>query len=202
MPGFPNIPDLPGVPPLLRQAGQAQTVIRALTGDTNAIRSLLQSQPWGIFNAKGESVLEPDSIFAFDFHRGFQVSDFPIEGGEFASYNKVRRPYDLGLTVTKGGPLAERTLFQTKVEGLVSSLDLFTITTPENSYVNANLTDWSTRRTSESGVSMLTIDLVWRQIRIAPEADMTTERPLEAQDNGAVQPVAPTTSQTAAIQGG
>lgn len=202
MAGFPNIPDLPGVPPLLRQAGQVQTIARALTGDANAIRSLLQAQPWGIFNAKGESVLDPDSILTFDFRRGFRVSDFPIEGGEFASYNKVRQPYDLGLTVTKGGPLSDRTIFMTKVEGLVSSLELFTVTTPENSYVNANFTEFSVRRTGETGVSMLTIDILCRQIRVAPEADMTTERPLEAQDNGAVQPVAPTTSQTAAISGG
>lgn len=201
MAGFPNVPQLPGVPPLPRAVGQATTIIRALTGDTNAIRSLLQTQSWGIFNSEGRQVLEPDTIKEFDFQREFMVSDFPIEGGEFASYNKVRTPYDLGLTVTKGGSLAERTTFVTQIEGLVSSLELFTIATPENSYVNANMTSFRVRRTGETGVSMLTIDLSWRQIRVAPSADMTTERPLETQDNGPVQPTNPTPAQSAAIRG-
>lgn len=201
MAGFPNIPALPGVPPLPRQAGQAVTILRALTGDTNAIRSLLQTQAWGIFNSEGRAVLDPDTIVEFDFRREFRVSDFPIEGGEFASYNKVRTPFDIVLRVTKSGPLADRTIFMTQVEGLCASLDLFTVVTPENSYVNANFTGFAVQRSGQSGVNMITFDLYVRQIRIAPSADMTTERPLEAQDNGAVQPVTPTTAQTAAIEG-
>lgn len=89
----------------------------------------------------------------------------------------------------------------TQVEGLCASLDLFTVVTPENSYVNANFTGFAVQRSGQSGVNMITFDLYVRQIRIAPSADMTTERPLEAQDNGAVQPVTPTTAQTAAIEG-
>lgn len=198
---FPNVPPFPGVPPLPRLPGVNFALPSLLLSDGPGVALLARARAWGVFNSKGKRVLTPDSIIELDRRLSFRVSDFPIEGGEFASYNKVRTPSDVTIRVSKGGTDADRTQFLAAVEKLVASLDLLTVVMPEASYASLNLVDTAFRRTVDAGFTLLSVDLGFRQIRVAPASQNTTERPLSPTDSGAVQPVDPTTSQTAAIEG-
>lgn len=199
---FPNVPPYPGVPPLPRSIGEVVPFVTRLIADSPAVRALLKVHAWGIYSASGLLLLKPDSIVEYDRRLSFRVSDFPIQGGEFASYNKVRTPFDVGLTVTKGGSDAERVNFLAAAEKLAGSLDLLTVVTPEASYANLNLTDVSIRRTAQNGFQLLSLDLGFRQIRVAPAAQYTTARPLEPTNLGAVQTVTPSATVTTTVAGG
>ena len=181
---FPNVPNLPGVPPIPRLPGAV--VSTALTVGSGVITALLggaaqKPNLWGIYNAKGTftvtpgvgaqstgltPVLNPDSTLEFSYRRDFDVSDFPVVNGAFASYNKVQRPFEVQLRLSKGSTQQARTQFLNAIETLASSLTLYDIHTPEKIYQNCNLARWEVSRTSAKDAFFLTqVDLTFVEIR-------------------------------------
>ena len=55
---------------------------------------------WGIFDQSGDPVITADTIVEVGYRREYRISDFPVEEGSFASYNKVQTPYDVRVTCT------------------------------------------------------------------------------------------------------
>ena len=75
---------------------------------------------WGIFDQSLQPVIVGDSCLLVDYRKEFRISDYPIEQGDFASYNKVETPYDFKMTFTKGGSSSDRQTFLTAVAGVVA----------------------------------------------------------------------------------
>jgi hypothetical protein len=162
-PLYPDVPLAPGVPPVLRD-GQSSAVVQPLTGDDTA--ALAQYGPqWGIFTASGALAIEPDSFVALEVLSEYRISDYPVEGGQFESYNKVRVPYDLRLVVTKGGNDVSRLAFIAALDALIASLDFFSVATPDATYTTVNPLHYDFRRSAEGGVTLITADIQCRQVR-------------------------------------
>ena len=165
--GFPNYP---GVPPL-----QSATVAAAALVVTPALTNLLDlfAQNWGIFsqpvtaNAQSVQVIVPDNFLELDYVNSSSIPTFPQEQGAFASYNKVQNPRSHTVTMSKGGSKKDMADFVATLETLESSLDLFTIVTPNKSYINANIDKCEYHRTAVSGAGMIIATLHFTEIRQA-----------------------------------
>ncbi len=116
---YPDVPQTPGVPALPRLPNASTVQNFALSTVQGALWRIFQVDvKWGIFKLDGSPIVDPslfpglvgvaaqtigDSVLGLslggtlstgsvDFSKETKVSDFPTEGGKFASYNKVEMP--------------------------------------------------------------------------------------------------------------
>nr|WP_321986132.1 hypothetical protein [uncultured Lichenicoccus sp.] len=68
---------------------------------------------------------------------------------------------------------SNRGKFLTTVFSAVYSTSLVTIVTPDGSYNNFNLTSFDFRRTAQNGTTMLTVNLIFEQVLLAPPPAFT-----------------------------
>lgn len=171
---FPNVPDAAGVPRVFRREGEPPTpFIQPLTGD--ALAGVQTGRvTWGIFTRGGALALQPDSVAVVEPSREFRISDYPVEQGGFASYNKVATPATERVTLTKGGDIPTRTAFLAAVEAMLESTDLFTVVTPEAAYTNRNLVRRDMRRSAEEGASLLKLELEMVEVRVSATSAFTS----------------------------
>lgn len=202
---FPNIPALPGVPPLPRSIANLENDITLLAADEAGLLGMLEAPRWGIYDEGGALVAEADSVVNFEHGKEWRISDFPVEEGSFASYNKVETPFDQRVLFAKGGGDAERSDFLNSIDEAVSSLDLYSVVTPDATYVNANLVRYEYRRTSRNGVTLLLVEVVVREVRVAASAafsDTASPSGADPISGGTVQPQTPSADQVQAASGG
>lgn len=189
---FPNVPPLPGVPQVRRNPlfpTSAPPVLGLALAVGRLWQSLTATPQWGIFNAKGQRVVLPDSVMDLAQRNDSRISDFPVQAGSFASYNKVANPFDVVVRLVKGGTKAERQLFLEAVQGLAESLDLFTVLTPERSYRNVNVTGYELTRRGVGGAHFLDVDVFLREVRqVSPQYSEAAKSTQNAQDPGSVPP--------------
>jgi len=217
---YPNVPNLPGVPQVPRAPGVAPSSGPALASPA-AQGTLWQSSQtaplWGIFDANGNQVVAPDSVYNFSYSKNYDVPTFPVQSGSvtaptgFADYNKVELPFETSVRMTKGGSEADRAAFLKQLDLVAASLSLYTIMTPEKSYPNATITQLQVSRRGADGAYFLAeVDVDFTQVmqttaqytstglpNTANAADPTAQ-PSTAQGNVNPQTIAPQTQQQAA----
>lgn len=213
VPAFPNVPNVMGVPALVRKAGPVLDAIGYISHIDNALNRLLNdpaNETWGVFNEDGEDVLAPDSFLGIDYKNGSRLMDYPLEQGAFETYNKVANPFDASIGMVKGGTLEERMSFLYRVEALCKTLDLYTITTPEFSYVGVNLERFDYRREQRNGSHVIIVNLYFREVRVTAESidngeasptDTATPDAEAPESIGQVTPSPLSAAQDAAISG-
>lgn len=57
----PNVPQAPGVPPIVRQAGSVQSTVVGLVTDAAQIVQMFQAPKWGLFDQTGKPILASSS---------------------------------------------------------------------------------------------------------------------------------------------
>jgi hypothetical protein len=184
----PNVPDVPGVPPVMRdQSFDATEVPLTTSGDeTNADTA----SQWGLFDADGNEAVEADNTVAFELSAEARISDYPVEQGGFSSFNKVIVPYETHLVMTKGGSVEDRAQFLSILQNASQTTDLFSVTTPECTYLDMNITGVRRVATADRGSGLLTVELVLRKVRqTATLAFTATKEPAGASpvNDGSVQ---------------
>lgn len=189
---YPNVPNLPGVPALLRLAIASVLPLPVLAvADALGLPGLLTGPQWGIFDSGGNPVLTVDSVADVDVARDANISDFPVEAGGFATYNKVIRPRGTKTTVMVGGSDAARSSFLMTLDAVWQSLSLYNVVTPEYVYTNANIVHYDYRRTARNGATLLRVNVWLEEVRqIAQATYASTASPNAATDatGGYVQP--------------
>jgi hypothetical protein len=187
---YPDVPAFRGVPQLRRSPTAAQ--IRALAIATAAIsgrlwKSAASQTKWGIFNQANELIVEPDSILDFDNRNEFRVSDFPVQRGAFASYNKVATPFEAVVRLSRSGSLDSRVTFLRQIDDASRSLELYYILTPERRYNNVNIVRYEVTRRGSQGAYFLTdVDVYFREIReVAAQYSTNTAATANAQQPSA-----------------
>lgn len=196
---FPNVPDLPGVPQLARAAlPNAASLTVALGGAvlSSLFGSLSTQNQWGIFDSSGNAVISPDSILSFGHHPRWKISDFPVQGTgnnptAFASYNKVKLPFDCRVRMSKGGNVSDRKTFLTTLDALAESIDTYSIITPEYTYQNADIEYYDVVRETQGqqadgAFALWEVDVYFKQI-VAVQAQYSTTE-LENAANPSAQP--------------
>ena len=235
---YPDVPPLPGVPPLSRAANQGIAVGLAVAAELYALYLKFKNTPvkypkqsnqyaiWGILYAanfdpnnpeyivsqgttntakistnfftkntaakttatttnitiKGTYALQPDSFVKFEFKEDHKICSYPVENGSFSSYNKITMPYEIKMTVTKGGIFAI-TPFINQIKELLDSTKILAIVTPDSTYASASLTNFTYRKEAKNGAVLLIADLTFQEVRVsggnyvpvaAPQAAVTT----------------------------
>lgn len=201
---MPNVPNLPGVPPLLSFAANTLTLLL-----TDAIGFLggLFGPRWGIY-LDGVIALEVESVVNFSVKKDYAIADYPVEGGlttpsSFQSYDKVELAGDIRVRVTSGPDTADRQLLLNDAEAIAATLDLYDIVTPEKVYRSYNVSHYDVQRTAVNGVGMIVCDLWFAEVRQTQAASFTQTPTMTSTQNpttgspqglGNVQPAAPSAS--------
>lgn len=214
---FPNVPDVPGVPALPRSPNFPPTAIVAISAIQGIVwRALQVGSKWGIFDAKGKALGDPklftglsgdaaqalgigatNSFNAIDLAKETRASDFPVERGSFATYNKVETPCNPLVTLCFSGTEAERRAFLEAVHSASLSTDLYSVVTPEVTYINYTIERYNYSRRNTSGHSMLTVDISLKEVRQVSSLYATSSKPPITAPK---QPTATTTTDSGKVQ--
>jgi hypothetical protein len=198
VPTYPNVPNAPGVPPLLRQIGAIENTVSLVLSDALIILNMFLPTQWGIFDANSLPVLTPDTVLEVATRKEYLVSNAPQEAGSFLSYNKVEQPYDLRVSMAIAGNVIDRSDFLQDLAGVAKALDLVTVITPEIAYPNLNVSHFDYRRTQKNGAYILIVD-VWlieiRQVGAPTFTNTATPAGAAQVNGGTVAPQTPPASQ-------
>ena len=182
---FPNVPKLPGVPAIPRSSQFPPAVAASLGVIQGTLwRAARTSGQWGIFDAKGKALGDPASFVGpvgailgaigigatlstggIDYTKETAVSDFPVEKGSSASYNKVERAATPSVTLCMAGSEKDRRAFLEAVDKATKSTDLYSVVTPEVTYINYAIESYNYQRRSAKGATLLMVDVSLKEIR-------------------------------------
>lgn len=194
VPRYPNVPQAPGVPPLQR-ASQVLNTVSLLVSDVLNILDMFAGPRWGIFDEEGTPLLTGDSVLNVDYKQEARMSDFPVEKGQFATYNKVQQPFDARIGFTVGGTEDDRAEFLARAQKLVQTIQMVSLVTPEVTYESCNVIHCDYRRSSRSGVTLLTVELWLQEVRQVASSAFTENTPNEPTAPTDTTGPAPTTQQ-------
>ena len=128
-------------------------------GDPAAFTGLFGS----VLDALGiGSTLSTDSV---EFCKETAVSDFPVERGGFASYNKVEAPAAPTVKLCMQGSEDNRKTFLAAIDKACMSTDLFTVMTPEVTYKGYSIERYDYQRRASHGATLLTVSLYLKEVR-------------------------------------
>lgn len=203
-PAYPNVPAAPGVPAVKRPSGISVSGVinqaSLLVSDIQTVLNMFAAPQWGIFDAGGALVIEPDTIRSVELRADASIADYPVEQGAFASYNKVQRPNAVRIVMSKGGAVSDRTDMLAAIETAKQSLSLYSAVTPEATYADMNVEHYNYARTESAGAGMLTVEIWLAEVRVTGESTFTAaQQPAGAANSntGTVQPADATTAQSA-----
>jgi len=184
---FPSVPKLPGVPALPRSANFPPLLRAGLGLVQGMLWRIFQVQTrWGIWDSKGKPLGDPSkftglignaleavgflgrstlSTNSLEYSKETRVSDFPIERGSFAAYNKVELPASPVVTLCFQGSESERKSFLDALDAACKSTDLYSVVTPEREYQNYTVERYNYARHSSKGATLLTVEITLKEIR-------------------------------------
>lgn len=201
-PRYPDVPDTDGVPPVYRNDSNPITP----PGGTPAVQPTDSAQvqqsarpDWAIVKPGGASAIDVDSIVGLAPSRDFRNSDYPVENGGFQSYNKVATPAETRVIVTKEGGDSDRQGFFDQLDALIETTDLVNIVTPDSAFLDRNLTHYDYDRRADKGRALITVELIFEEIRQTAKSAFTDSKQPSGNDpvnDGPVQPQSPTGPQT------
>ncbi len=131
------------------------------------------SSQWGILNSEGISftgfgaslIGAVQSMYSLNYNKQMAVADFPVEQGGFASYNKVEMPANPIIVLNFMGNVSDREQFINAIDVATKSTDLYTIITPEITYVNYTIEKYNYSRSAARGKTLISIQLYLKEIR-------------------------------------
>lgn len=170
---------LPGLPALLPAAAALFSEVTSLSADAITGTSATESQ-WGIF-LNGARVIDSDNVVSVEFRQDFTISNYPIEQGAFASYNKVQHPFEIKAGFSTGGNSSDRQTFLASIAAVIADTNLYDFVTPDAIYTNLNFTHQDYRRNSDR-VGLLIVDVSCEEVRPASLAMSSTPTTVTSQD--------------------
>lgn len=174
---------------------------------------LLSSQYslWAIYaSGSSDPVIEPDSFLGIEFRGEARVSDYPVEQGAFASYNKVQTPEGIRIKLACANEAMARGDFLSQLESMKQSVDVYDISTPDLLYESYTLTHYDYTRRATNGVSMIVAECHFEEIRQTGDATYSASgsnagvqsnspSANDPVDSGTVSATNPTAAQSAAV---
>lgn len=178
---FPNVPNVAGVPALLRSATIPSVDALVNQGISAALEAIFGAERWGIYDQAGNLALDHDVFGGVEFKNASLVSTYVQEEGAFASYNKVGTPYDCRVRLMVGSDVVRRNSFLTALDLMLKSIDTYSVVTPDITYPEATLQNYQYRRTARNGVRIIEADLWFLEVRKA----VNSEQQVPAEPSGA-----------------
>ncbi len=160
-----NVPQVPGVPSVNFAPGFIQPVL--LLQDLVSQFSAVFGPQWGIFQ-NGVSIITAESVTGFEFRADWTISDYPVEGGVFESYDKVTAPFLAKVRFASGSSPQARNQLLAGIDAVAGlsgvpaggQLPIYDIVTPEFTYVGCSISHYDYRRSAHQGVGLIVVD-VW-----------------------------------------
>lgn len=203
---YPDIPPLPGVPPLPRSVDVPPAVGLVFGEVASVLLNALQSPAqWGIFdsitgnllggNEQSLSIIQSIqaqitgqqgpilSFNALEYVKETRISDFPVEEGGFATYNKVELPGNPTVTLALAGNESDRSAFLNAINAACLSTTLYFVITPEVIYGPVSLERYSYTRRSERGATLLMVEISLKEIRQVTSQYSTVSTPINDPQN-------------------
>ena len=170
------------------------------TGPTQPTVPIKSSSPWGVFDGNGNRVFDVDTFGGIEDDEKSKVSDFPVEEGAFASYNKVQQPYVLKVRMAVGGSTDRMTAFINALGDAKISTDLYIVATPARTFQDASLDSFSYKQEATKGANMIVAEVTFKEIRVVSTAYTNATLPPskiknpsagDKKDDGKQQPAKP-----------
>lgn len=143
-----------------------------LTQDAASLPATPSAPQWGIYQS-GAPVVVADSVVDVSYSKDFRISDYPVEGGGFQSYDKVELPYEAKIRFATGGSSEDRKALINSIEAIIGTTALYDFATPDKIYTSCNVTHQDYKRTSSNGVGLLVIDVYVEQVRVTATAQFS-----------------------------
>lgn len=197
IPGFPNVANLPGVPQLARSLlieALAPPVL-GFAANPSTLWHATQSAPvWGVFDENNNLVVTADSVMDFGWRKENRVPNFPVQQGQFATYNRVGLPNETSVVLTKGGSLLDRTIFLQQIDSIIDqkNISLYTVRTPEKSYLSVTCNRAELSRRGKDNAYYFDVEVFFTEVAAGNVQYSTTAAPT---NNASVPSAIPTTNQ-------
>jgi hypothetical protein len=136
-----------------------------------AAPTIYSSAGWGIFDA--ETLLPAinyDTFISFKIDDNSTVSDFPVEDGAFATYNKVSKAFMSHVKIAVSDTPTRRAAFLGALRTARTSVSLMNLVTRDGVYLNATLESYAYARERRGGMSLITAELVFKEVRTVSRA--------------------------------
>jgi hypothetical protein len=211
---YPQVPNFPGVPQLLRPLGFNLSLTSTSSVNFPALNyqdiqpdAPLTVQPtgdpvWGIFGPLPDSSTQLGissgstvtttvlSTFSVEWRRETKVSDFPLQNGSFATYNRVQMPSTPKVVLALDGSENDRATFLVALEAACLSTNLYVVSTPEYTFYGYALESYSYSRKASRGVTLLTVEVQLKEVRqVSPNyGTVATPSPIVSPQNPASIP--------------
>lgn len=153
----------PGLPPINTVAASGANPV-ILTSDTISQFAVLGPQ-WGIFQS-GVQVVTAQSVASVEYRQDWTISDYPIEGGQFESYDKVAIPFLAKVRFAQGGDLTDRSELLQSIAAIAGTLNVYDVVTPEATYVSCTVSHYDYRRTANQGLGLVVVDVWLSQVLV------------------------------------
>jgi hypothetical protein len=209
---FPDVPFALGVPSIPRSVNFPPSAGIVLSTIQGALwRTAQINNQWGIFDSNGNKLANVElfggTLSAFNaiggatqstvsvkYSRETNISQFPVERGSFASYNKVQLPSEPIVTMSVTGDDQERTKFLNAIDEASLSTDLYDVITPDAKYIGYSIERYDFERTAEKGAYLLTVQIYLKEVRQVTASFQFIESPKDPNsesqvNNGVVQPI-------------
>ncbi|MCX2562220.1 hypothetical protein OQ252_12565 [Acetobacter farinalis] len=163
-----DIPVAAGVPALLGQSVSTGIQASASTILATALEDYLVSEAashWGIFTSDNQPFATSSHVISLGAIQESRITSVPMEQGAFASVNKVVMPNIVRVMLICDGDLATRESFHKAVRAAAASTDLFSIATPEATYLNMNITHVERDLRQGGSPSMLRLIISAEEVR-------------------------------------
>lgn len=142
-------------------------IVKLLTNDALSLFAGLLPPVWGLY-FDGIPVVPADSVVSFNFKQSETISDFPVEGGGFESYNKVTVPFDARFRFATGGTLLQRQAMIDALRAIVSDTNQYDVVTPDQVFLGVNVVNIGYSRTADSGLGLIVADVWTLQVQTTP----------------------------------
>ena len=193
------MPNLPGVPPL---SSYAENAVELLFADAAEILlGFLDEPQWGVF-LNGVPVIVADNQVSFDYKQDWPISTYPVEEGQFQTYDRVQLPSEIRVRFSAGGAAANRQQFLQSIDQVMNSgTTLYDVLTPEEAYLDYTFQHRDFARTADSGVGLITVDLwMLEVVETATAQYQNTQQPGDAGQQGSGQTTATSVSSAVSQQ--
>ena len=156
-----------------------------------ASTDLLSSQfaLWAIYaSGSSSTVIDPDSFVDFEIIGEARASDYPVEQGAFASYNKVQVPREIRIKLACSNDNMRRGDFLQQLEVMKQAVDVYDISTPDLLYESFTLTRYDYTRKATNGVSMIVAELGLEEVRQTGSASFSSSGATQSNSPSAADP--------------
>lgn len=124
---------------------------------------------WGLLGADDQKICDYEGILEVSNSSSSQILTEPLENGQLAAFNKVQQPENVRVLLSLGSDPTKQRESMTRLKqfkGGTGSGFLCKLISPSEVSENLSLESIGQTRTSQSGATLLTVELTFVQIRV------------------------------------